>query len=30
MTPLKLDSAPIGICSGTGLAPSFTLMSSMH
>ena len=29
-TPLKLDSAPIGICSGTGLAPSFSLMSSTH
>ncbi len=30
MTPLKLDSAPIGSCSGTGLAPSFSLISSTH
>jgi hypothetical protein len=29
-TPLKLDSAPTGICSGTGRAPSFDLMSSTH
>ena len=30
ITPRKLDSAPIGICSGTGLAPSFSLMSATH
>ena len=29
-TPLKLASLPTGICRGTGLAPSFSLMSLTH